>query len=347
MPMVHLHVHDNYSPLEGMGEPKDYVAMAKVYGQKALAITNTGNLFNAYTFLKECKSGGIKPILGIEFYMAESDDMKLKDSPNQQRLVALAKNQAGWNNLMKLSTISFMEGRYYKPRIDSKTLFANKEGLIILSAGLSGQIGTAWGKGDERRALEIARSYKKEFGDDFYLEIIPVDSNDQAELNAFLFSISKSDGFQITVGNDCRFPTQDKAEFYAYLDQIRAVGRGGYRPNLPTERYFKGEEEMLTALVNQGFHPALAGAWVNRTAEIADSIEPVKFSDAFKIPVFFESNVQIAVMMGSALGIGDENSIEDADEGEEGGLFDDAGESADAGTDSEPDADTIAEAEKE
>jgi len=316
MSFVHLHVHDNHSMLEGMGEVSEYVNLAKAHGHPALAMTNCGNLFNAHMFWKECKAAGIKPLLGIEFYMAESDNMKSKDSKNQHRVVALAKNQAGWNSLIQLSTLAYMEGRYYKPRIDTATLFKFHEGLIILSGNLEGQIGMRWRKGDESGALNLARQYKSVFGSDFYLEVIPVDSYQQTELNQFLFSISSIDGFQIVVANDVRFPTPNKAEFYEFLPLIDSGGRRGISEPLPTKRYYRSRDDMRESLLAQGFPEAITDAWLDKTVEIANSIEPIMFSDTFKLPVFEESDADIEVPKGSALGIGgtDEEISEDEDD---------------------------------
>jgi len=322
MSFVHLHVHDNHSMLEGMGTPADYVRLAKDFGHPALAMTNTGNLFNAHTFWKECKSAGIKPILGVEFYMSETDNMKSKDSKNQHRVVALAKNQAGWKNLMQLSTLAFMEGRYYKPRLDTAHLLERHEGLVILSGGLDGQIGARWKRGDETGALAMARRYREVFGDDFYLEVIPVDSYSQTELNQFLFSISSIDGFPIVVTNDVRFPTPDKAEFYEFLPQIQEGGRRIGSEPPPTKRYYRSRDEMREALLAQGFGEAVSDAWLDRTLKIAESIEPISFADDFKLPVFQDSDADVQVPQASAIGIGTDEEIAEDEDDEEGSLFD-------------------------
>ena len=165
MSFVHLHVHDRYSPLEGIGEPKEWAAMAKANGHPALAITNTGNLFNAYYFYKECNAAGVKPIFGEEFYMVPSDDMRTDKSKQGQlyRVVVLAMNQVGWKTLVKLSSAAFVEGHHYVPRIDRATLEGHKEGLLVMAPGLRSDIGNLWLAGDEKQALRLAQWYREAF----------------------------------------------------------------------------------------------------------------------------------------------------------------------------------------
>lgn len=310
MSFVHLNVHDSHSLLAGIGTPEEYVALAKRMGHPALAITNTGNLFNAYMFWKACKGEGIKPILGIDFFMAEKDKMEVRDSNRQYHLVVLAKNQEGWNNLVRLSTMAYFEGRYYQPRIDTETLIRNGSGLIVIGGGPSSRFATLSSNGDEAAALDDARRLRDAFKDDFYLEVMPHNTYYQTELNKFIYQISKMDDFKIVVTNGCRYPTQDKAQYYEYLYLIRTNKRvrdpQRFTSQIPMNMYYKSREELKAEFEAYGQFPVIVDSWLDRALAIADKVEPIAFTDDFKLPVFKENEVDIEVPQGSALGIGDD-----------------------------------------
>jgi DNA polymerase III subunit alpha len=170
---VHLHNHTQYSLLDGLTKVPELVRYVKDAGMSAIALTDHGTLSGTIEFYKEAKATGIKPIVGIEAYLAARslyDKDPGKDKP-YYHLILLAMNQAGYQNLMALSTIANLEGYYYKPRIDRELLAKHNEGLICLSGCASSEIGEALRQGQYEQAREIAKWYKKAFGDRYYLEV--------------------------------------------------------------------------------------------------------------------------------------------------------------------------------
>ncbi len=171
---VHLHVHSHYSLLSALPKIDELVGAAKAAGMSALALTDNGNLYGAIEFYKECKNEGLKPIIGVDCYLAARTrhDKQAGVDNRRQRLVLLAMNTAGYKNLIRLVTDSYLEGFYYKPRIDRELLEKYAEGLICISPSFSGDIAGALKAGDEERARELAAYYQKLFGaEKFYLEL--------------------------------------------------------------------------------------------------------------------------------------------------------------------------------
>ena len=173
MKVVHLHTHSHYSLLDGLPKINELLDYAKNLGYEALGLTDHGNLYGAIEFYKEAKKRGIKPIIGVETYVAPrsrfSKEGKI-DALNFH-LTLLAKNFKGYQNLVKLVTLANLEGFYYRPRIDKELLFANNEGLIVLSGCPSGQIPYLIREKKFNEALNLALEFKEIFGDDFYIEI--------------------------------------------------------------------------------------------------------------------------------------------------------------------------------
>jgi len=173
---IHLHTHSHYSLLDGMSKIDELVAKAKADGQPALAITDHGNLYGAIEFYKTAKAAGIKPILGVEAYIAPGDHKDKNNTGNGEdryfHLILLAQNKIGWENLLKLVTQSHLEGFYYKPRMDKTMLRANSEGLIALSGCLGGELSQALLKNNNEAAEAIAREYEEIFGKgNYYIEV--------------------------------------------------------------------------------------------------------------------------------------------------------------------------------
>jgi len=172
---VHLHTHSHYSLLDGLSKIDELIAKAKEYKMSALAITDHGNLYGAIEFYKKAKAADIKPILGVETYLAPNGYKNKRPKIDEVRyhLVLLAKNQIGWKNLIKLVTIANIEGFYYKPRIDKEILQSYHEGIICLSGCQSGEISKLILSGKIEEAEKTALWYQKVFQDDFYLEVQP------------------------------------------------------------------------------------------------------------------------------------------------------------------------------
>ncbi|PIR38294.1 MAG: DNA polymerase III subunit alpha [Candidatus Zambryskibacteria bacterium CG10_big_fil_rev_8_21_14_0_10_42_12] len=170
---VHLHTHSHYSLLNALPKIPDLVKAAKDDGQTALALTDNGGLYGAIEFYQECKKQEIKPILGLDVYVAPRTrhDKDGKIDRGSTRLVLLAQNEKGWKNLLKLSSLSYLEGFYYKPRVDKELLAAYSEGLIAIIPSFSGEIVQILKTNDTVRAKETLEFYKKTYGENLYFEI--------------------------------------------------------------------------------------------------------------------------------------------------------------------------------
>jgi DNA polymerase-3 subunit alpha len=170
---VHLHVHSEYSLLDGLPKIKDLVGRVKELGMNSVALTDHGVMYGAIEFYKECQAQGIKPLVGIEGYVV-THDHKRKDGKafkDNNHLLLIAKNSTGYRNLMSLSTISHLEGFYYRPRFDKETLKKFSDGLICTSACPKSEIGQLLFEGNYEEAKETARGYQNLFGKDYYLEV--------------------------------------------------------------------------------------------------------------------------------------------------------------------------------
>ncbi len=173
MAFVHLHTHSHYSLLDGLSKIDDLVDRAKTLGMSALAVTDHGNLYGAIEFYKKAIKAGIKPILGVEAYLAPKSrfDRTAVDDERYYHLTLLAKNNTGWKNLIQLVTKANLEGFYYKPRIDKELLRQHHEGIIALSGCLSGEIPRLLLKDRRAEAVAALKEYQDIFGDDFYIEL--------------------------------------------------------------------------------------------------------------------------------------------------------------------------------
>jgi DNA polymerase-3 subunit alpha len=249
---VHLHLHSQYSILDGAIKINELVDKAIEYGMPAVAVTDHGNMFASYELYKTCKSKGIKPIIGQEFYIAKGSRFDKKKGNEGEKgsyhLVLLAKNDTGLKNLMKLSSIAFLEGFYYKPRIDKEVLEKYSEGLIALSACVQGEIPLLYLQGKEEEAKNAAKWYKELFGDDFYLEVQYHGLRDQERANRFLTQLSKELDIELVATNDAHYLNRDDWEAHDVLLCLQTGKKlsDEKRMKFPTkEFYFKNAEEML------------------------------------------------------------------------------------------------------
>lgn len=167
---VHLHLHTEFSLLDGLARINKLVDIVKERGWKAVAITDHGNMYGVIKFFEACVQNGIKPVIGEEFYICH-DRKSRTNREDTGHLILLAKNNTGYQNLLKLSSYAFLEGMYYKPRIDYELLEKYSEGLICLSACLAGHIPQYILKRQYDEADKLALWFKRVFGEDFYLEI--------------------------------------------------------------------------------------------------------------------------------------------------------------------------------
>ncbi|MHC4789682.1 MAG: PHP domain-containing protein, partial [Planctomycetota bacterium] len=220
---VHLHVHSHYSLLDGANRIKDLVATARQLGMDALAVTDHGNLFGAVDFYTAATDAGIRPILGLEAYIsptARSDrSMGMKEA--SYHLLLLAMNAVGWRNLKRLSSRSYVEGFYYKPRIDRELLAELHEGLICTTACLGGEVPSALLAGQPERARRVAGEYLEIFGPDrFFIEVQKQGLEDQERVNPLLVELARELGVGLVGTNDVHFLRRDDKQAHEVLTCI-------------------------------------------------------------------------------------------------------------------------------
>ena len=211
---VHLHVHTQYSLLDGLSKIPELIKRAKDFEMDSLAITDHGALYGAIHFYLKAKEAGIKPIIGVEAYMAHRSrfDKQPKIDADQYHLVLLAKNDEGYKNLMRLVTKANLEGFYYKPRIDIEVLKEFHKGLIALTACIEGEIPSLIREGKNEEAQKKALEFQGIFGDDLYLEIQKHKINEQDVANKGLISLSRKLGIPLVATNDVHYVNPDDAE---------------------------------------------------------------------------------------------------------------------------------------
>jgi len=207
---IHLHNHTQYSLLDGACHIDKFLELARELNFPALAITDHGNMFGAIEFYKKARNKGIKPIIGCEVYVAPQDRFKKERLPGEPdggyHLILLAKNNAGYKNLIKLVSAGYLEGFYRKPRVDKELLRQYSEGLIATSACLQGEISRKIANNDFKKAEEIARQYADMFGqENFYLEIQDHGIDKEKKDKAALTKIARKLGFGLVATNDCHY----------------------------------------------------------------------------------------------------------------------------------------------
>jgi len=200
---THLHVHTSYSLLDGLSHIPQLITRAQELGMDSLAITDHGSMYGAIEFYLKARQAGIKPIIGSEFYITPSSrHSRTPADKDSYHLVLLAKDREGYQNLLKLSTLSHQEGFYYKPRIDRELLTENHQGLIGLSACLHGEIPYLLLQGRHQEARESALYYKQLFSGDYYLEIQRHPMPELEQVNPQLLALSAELGVPIVATND-------------------------------------------------------------------------------------------------------------------------------------------------
>jgi DNA polymerase III subunit alpha len=248
---VHLHVHTQYSLLDGMIRLEELFKKARDFKMPAIAITDHGNMFGAIDFYQHAYKQGIKPIIGCELYVAPGS--RFDKSPSSigetaRHLVVLVKNMHGYKNLMKLTTSGYLDGFYYRPRVDKELLKECHEGLIASSACLHGEIADQIVRGNLEEAKKAARFYQAIFGEDnFYLEIMENGIPEQKIANAGLIEISKELSIPLIATNDCHYLNRDHAEAHEVLLCIQTgkTIEDTDRMRLGTDQfYLRSSEEM-------------------------------------------------------------------------------------------------------
>ncbi len=247
-PFIHLHVHSQYSMLDGAIRVSDLVDQAKEFGMGAVALTDHGAMYGALEFYEKAKKAGIKPLVGCEFYLAENG-MQLHDrsAGHNFHLVALAMDETGYRNLMKLASLAQTQGFYYRPRIDRQTLYAHQEGLIVLTACLKGEIPWRLTHNDDNGARARALELQKVFGDRLYLEIQENGLPEQTIANKGLMALAKELGIKLVATNDCHYLTKEESYAHEVLlciqtsKTINDPNRFRFNTN---ELFFKSGDEM-------------------------------------------------------------------------------------------------------
>jgi DNA polymerase III subunit alpha len=282
---VHLHVHSHYSLLDGACRLDKLTERAAELGMTHLAVTDHGNLFGAAEFSKAAKAAGIKPIFGMEAYISPTTrtDQSMKMQQASYHLLLLAMNQTGWKNLMKLSSRAFLEGFYYKPRVDRELLAEFSEGLIATSACLGGEIPAALMANDLAGAERIACEYRDIFGADrFFIELQNAGMEEQAETNPQLVEIAKKIGVGVVGTNDVHFLQRDDKPAHEVLTCIstgKLLEDERGKLTYPPELYLKSGEEMAEAL-------AFCPEAVANTVKIAEMCECELDFSSKHLPVF-------------------------------------------------------------
>jgi len=290
---VHLHNHTHYSLLDAACTPEGLIAAAKADGQKALAITDHGVMFGCFEFYKKAKKAGIKPIVGCEVYVAvnkHTDKERVQDASGKKRnyyhLVLLAKNEKGYSNLVKLTSIGHTAGFYYKPRIDFDLLRQYHEGLIATSACLAGPINAPLLAGDVASAKRNALLLKEIFGDDFYVELQDHGLPEDREIMAKVPQLARELGIKMVVTNDAHYVSKEHAVAHNVLlninKDVSALKSGpidvaDLRYRVP-EMYLKSQDDMVSLF--KDFPDA-----IDRTLEIADKVD-LKIPTDLQLPQF-------------------------------------------------------------
>ena len=250
---VHLHLHTEYSLLDGACVIDRLVERLSSIGQTAAAITDHGNMFGALEFYVAMKEEGINPIIGLEAYIHNGDELNDKNIKQRFHLCLFAKNEVGYKNLMYLSSQSFINGFYYYPRINKKLLRERSEGLICSSACLQGEINWHLNTKNERNvrfgakgyevAKDIALEYKDIFGEDFYLEIMRHGIGDQYFIDEQILRLGKELGIKVIATNDTHYTFQEDADSQNIAFRVLMGDSKGLK-HIVKEFYIKSPEQM-------------------------------------------------------------------------------------------------------
>ncbi len=290
---THLHVHTQYSILDGASSIPGLIEKAKTDGMKAIAITEHGNMFGAKLFHDKVTKAGLKPIIGCEAYVASRSrfDTKEKIDRTRNHLIILAKNKIGYHNLVKLISYAWMEGYYYKPRIDKELLFELHEGLIVSTACLGGKIPKLIREEKIDEAKELINEFKEVFGDDFYLELQrhktgnpEIDKDTFAKqtlVNTELIRLGKELGVKCIATNDVHFVNREDAEAH---DMLICLNTGKDLDD-PTRMRYSGEEFLKTSSEMAELFADVPEALAN-TMEIAEKVEEYELNTAPIMPDF-------------------------------------------------------------
>ena len=288
----HLHVHSQFSILQATPKIDAIVDKAKALNMPAVAMTDLGNMFGAFKFVKKAIESDIKPIVGCEFFVAEEYQKVqfTKDNPDKRfQQILLAKNKNGYQNLAKLSSIAYMDGLYgLYPRIDKELIRQYSQDVIALSGGLYGEIAHLVLNVGETQAEEALKWWLDVFGEDFYLELNRHGLDEEEHLNSVLLGFAKKYNVKVVAANELFYLEEEESKAHDVLicikeneKQSTPVGRGrGYRPGLPNSKYyFKSQDEMKKAFAD-------IPEAIENLSEIFDKVEIYKLQRDVLLPKF-------------------------------------------------------------
>ncbi len=251
---VHLHIHSEYSLLDGANRIKDLPVIAKELGMDAIALTDHGVMYGVIDFYKACKKEGIKPIIGCEVYVANRTRFDKEAGIDfNNHLILLAKNNEGYKNLTKLVSMGFTEGFYYKPRIDKEILEKYHDGLICCSACLAGEVNQALLRDDFEKAKEVALWFKNVFGEDYYLEVQNNGIKEQIVANQKLVQLSRELNIPLVATNDAHYSRKEDAYNHEVLLCIQTGKKMNDEDRMKfdtEELYIKSPQEMIDYFKN-------------------------------------------------------------------------------------------------
>lgn len=294
MSFVHLHVHTQYSILDGLSDIKKLFSRAQELGMPGIAITDHGNLYGVKDFHDvSAKFPDVKPIIGCEIYVTRHYDHTLKDNDHKKyyHLILLAKNYEGYKNLMKIVSIGHIEGMYYKPRVSHEVIEKYHDNIICCSACLAGEIPQGILAGDEKAVDEAIRWHKKVFGDDYYLEVmmhktrvpgLPLDVyENQKEYCAEIFKLAQKHGVKVVATNDVHFVRKEDGPVHDRLICLTTNANvdDPKRLRYTQEEYLKSEEEMAEIFPD---HPEV----ISNTMEVFDKVERYEINRGHVLPKF-------------------------------------------------------------
>ncbi|MFI3168258.1 MAG: DNA polymerase III subunit alpha [Bacillota bacterium] len=287
---THLHNHTQYSILDGAARIDKMVAKAKKLGMTSLAITDHGVMYGVVDFADACDKAGIKPIIGCEFYVCTDMHVRGGGMGNGEfeHLVLLAKNYTGYLNLVKLDSLAFTEGFYYKPRIDMELLAKHCEGVVCLTACLGGRIPQFLLQGQYKKADEYLKELKSLFGDDVYVEIQDHGIEEQRQTNPLLIKLAKENDLKVVATNDVHYIDKSDAEMHDVLlcMQTGKTLKDENRMRFSSDQfYFKTEDEMLEVF------PYIPEA-ISNTQEVADKCNLKMQYGLPLIPQYYPENGQ-------------------------------------------------------
>lgn len=285
MSFVHLHVHSSYSVLDGLADPKDLVKYAKELGMNALALTDHGTMFGTLNFFKAAKAEGIKPIIGLEAYVAPRSmlDKDVSKDKKAYHLLLLAKNMTGYKNLLKIASVSQLEGFYYHPRIDKQFLAEHTEGLIGTSACLAGEIPRALADNDLDRAERVLSWYKEAFGSgNFYLELQDHNIPELYRVNRLMIELAKKTNTPLVATNDVHYARKEDAELQDILLCIQTgkLLSDTNRMRMSDDTYYLRSPEEMSALFAQ------VPEAISNTQLIADQCDVDLTRTGYHLPQF-------------------------------------------------------------